>query len=143
MAALGYFVPPFFWHWYVDTYNQTVAKKLGRCFYITKTIVNLAKDSIKLLENRKVDDFGKMLDETWQIKKTLAANISNPEIDEMYDLAMRNGALGGKILGAGGGGYLLVYCPDKRKTDLLTAMKDYERLPIKFTNQGSTVEMRS
>jgi len=110
---------------------------------ITKTIVDLAKDSIKLLENRKVDDFGKLLDETWQIKKTLAPNISNPDIDEMYNLAMKNGGLGGKILGAGGGGYLLVYCPDKKKTDLLTAMENYERLPIKFTNQGSTVEMRS
>ena len=43
MTALGYFVPPFFWHWYVDTYNQTVAKKLGRCFYLTKTLVKAKK----------------------------------------------------------------------------------------------------
>ena len=43
IAALGYFVPPFFWHWYVDTYNQTVAKKIGRCFYLTKTLVKAKK----------------------------------------------------------------------------------------------------
>jgi hypothetical protein len=43
MKALGYFVPPFFWHWYVDTYNQTVAKKLGRCFYLTKTLIQAKK----------------------------------------------------------------------------------------------------
>ena len=43
MKALGYFVPPFFWHWHVDTYNQTVAKKLGRCFYLTKTLIQAKK----------------------------------------------------------------------------------------------------
>ena len=69
----------------------------------TKSMVELAKTAVKLLQKRKVDDFGYLLDQAWQIKKKLSDNISNTKIDQMYSTAMNNGALGGKILGAGGG----------------------------------------
>lgn len=62
-----------------------------------------------------LDDFGQLLHEAWQTKKHLDPAITTPEIDEMYDAARREGAIGGKILGAGGGGYLLLYCPFDRK----------------------------
>jgi D-glycero-alpha-D-manno-heptose-7-phosphate kinase len=61
------------------------------------------------------DDFGSLFHEAWQNKKRLDPNITSPRIDEMYEEARRLGALGGKLLGAGGGGYLLVYCPFRRK----------------------------
>ena len=81
----------------------------------TKAMVELAKNGLKLLQKRKIDEFGELLDHGWKIKKMLSDNISNQQIDEMYDRAMKNGALGGKLLGAGGGGYLLVYVQDKYK----------------------------
>lgn len=58
-----------------------------------------------------LNSFGKLLDYSWQSKKRMSSRISNPQIDELYDEAVKAGALGGKILGAGGGGYLLMYCP--------------------------------
>lgn len=108
---------------------------------MTKSMVELAKESIKLLEYKKLDDFGTLLDTAWVIKKELSTNISNPAIDEMYELALTGGALGGKILGAGGGGYLLVYCPEKSRNRLLETMRNYQRLPFKFSNEGSAIEM--
>ena len=55
--------------------------------------------------------FGKLLDYGWQSKKKMSSKISNPQIDQLYEEALKGGALGGKLLGAGGGGYLLLYCP--------------------------------
>lgn len=106
---------------------------------MTKSMCELAKQSIKLLHSGKIDEFGELLDQGWQIKKHLANGVSNRDIDTMYDIALEAGALGGKILGAGGGGYLLVYCPDKNKQTLLSAMSSYERLPFRFTNYGSQI----
>lgn len=63
----------------------------------------------------RLDDFGALLHEGWENKKKLSTRISNPHIDELYDIARREGALGGKLLGAGGGGYLLIYCPYNKK----------------------------
>ena len=108
---------------------------------MTKGMVEMAKQSVKFLEKGRVDDFGSLMDQAWQVKKRLSSNISNEKIDEMYDRAIKSGALGGKILGAGGGGYLLVYVPEKSKKRLLEAMKNYERFPFKFSKHGSTLEV--
>jgi D-glycero-alpha-D-manno-heptose-7-phosphate kinase len=67
-----------------------------------------------LLQGR-LDDFGALLHEAWMNKKKMAAQISDPHIDELYETACRHGALGGKITGAGGGGYMFFYCPFDRK----------------------------
>jgi D-glycero-alpha-D-manno-heptose-7-phosphate kinase len=106
----------------------------------TKAMVELAKNGVKLLQRKKIDEFGELLDHGWKVKKMLSDNISNQNIDEMYDRAMKNGALGGKLLGAGGGGYLLVYVQDKYKNRVLEAMKNYERFNFKFAKHGSTLE---
>ena len=109
----------------------------------TKSMVNIAQYSIQLLENDRVDDFGALLNETWALKKKLSTGISNPTIDEMYDRVMKAGALGGKLLGAGGGGYLLAYVPNKYRVSVLEAMKDYERFDFKFDLKGTKVEMNA
>ena len=106
----------------------------------TKVMVEFAKTGVKLLQKKKIDDFGHLLDDAWQVKKKLTDNISNDTIDEMYHRAMTNGALGGKILGAGGGGYLLVYVQEKNRNRLLEVMKNYNRFNFKFCKQGSTLE---
>jgi len=103
----------------------------------TKQIVEIAEQSIKYLMKRKFDDFGALLDETWKIKKNLSSNISNYIIDEMYETAMKSGALGGKIVGAGGGGYLLLYAPMKNHSKLEEAMTKYKKLDFNFENEGS------
>lgn len=107
----------------------------------TKRIVNMAYKSIDLLKSNNLDKFGILMHESWQVKKQLSSNVSNSLIDDMYTTAMEAGALGGKILGAGGGGYLLMYVPENRQKSVLNAMKGYPRFEFKFDYDGSKVEM--
>lgn len=109
----------------------------------TKTLVNMAEQSIKFLEENKLNDFGGLLNDAWEVKKKLSSNVSNPMIDDMYETCMKNGALGGKILGAGGGGYLMVYVPEKYKQNVINSMSNFSIQNFEFVNKGSTIEMRS
>ena len=90
------------------------------------------------LENNELKDFGEILNESWQKKRELAGSISTPVIDELYDIAMRNGALGGKLLGAGGGGFLLFYCPKERQ-ELLKEKIKLRTFPFEFEQNGTSV----
>jgi D-glycero-alpha-D-manno-heptose-7-phosphate kinase len=85
-----------------------------------KELVIEMKDA---LLRRRVDDFGCLLDEAWKAKKLMSDRISNPQIDEMYDAAKRHGALGGKVTGAGGGGYMLLYCDYRSKHKVAQALE--------------------
>lgn len=107
----------------------------------TSCMVDMAEVALKLLLKGRLDDFGSLLGESWETKKKLSDNISNSTIDEMYNKAMKAGALGGKILGAGGGGYLLMYVPPKSHTKVIKALSNYDIFDFNFTNQGSAVEM--
>lgn len=98
----------------------------------------LARDMKHSLEENQLGDFGKILNESWMKKRELAGSISNPKIDELYELAMRNGATGGKLLGAGGGGFLLFYCP-KEKQELLREKMGLKPFPFRFEHDGSSV----
>ncbi len=98
----------------------------------------LARTMKHSLENDDLSDFGKILDEGWLKKKELASGIANGKIDEIYDFAMKNGATGGKLLGAGGGGFLLFYC-EKYKQKKLTEALGLKRFPIKFEHDGTSV----
>jgi D-glycero-alpha-D-manno-heptose-7-phosphate kinase len=109
----------------------------------TKRIVDMAYKSVELLKKNNLDDFGILMHQSWQVKKQLSSNISNQLIDNMYDTAIEAGALGGKILGAGGGGYLLMYVPENRQKSVLNAMRGYQRFEFEFEHEGSKVEMMS
>ena len=98
----------------------------------------LAKELRDELHMNNIDAMGEILNESWKLKRTLASGISNSQIDEYYGIAMDNGALGGKLLGAGGGGFLLFYVPEKRQADVRNALK-LTQMPIAFDRQGSTV----
>jgi D-glycero-alpha-D-manno-heptose-7-phosphate kinase len=126
-----------------DILSEQVANLKEGKNAITKSLVEMAKKSVKLLEYNKLDDFGDLLDASWVLKKSLSDSVTTPHIDEMYERAIEGGALGGKILGAGGGVYLLIYCPIKERNRMLETMRHYKRLPFKFTNEGSTIEMVS
>ena len=86
----------------------------------------------KIFEKGKIDEFGSLLHEHWLTKKQLSKDISNSMIDEAYDTAMKNGATGGKVVGAGGGGFLLVYCSGSKRK-LITAMSKIGLSPFRFT----------
>lgn len=98
----------------------------------------LARQMKHALENNELSDFGEILNEGWRRKKELSGNISNPKIDEWYDIALHNGALGGKLLGAGGGGFLLFYCPKDRQEKLEEALS-LEKFDFAFEHDGSSV----
>ena len=85
------------------------------------------------------DDLGEMLHESWELKKQLASAVTNPRIDDMYETACKAGAMGGKIAGAGGGGFLLLYCPNGNKENVREALKDLRELPFSFEQDGSKV----
>ncbi|MGC8874816.1 MAG: GHMP kinase [Chloroflexia bacterium] len=99
----------------------------------------LAEEARQLLQAGDVDTVGQLLDEGWQIKKRLASGISNGDIEEMYQAALRAGALGGKLCGAGGGGFLLLYCPRERQEALRRALSGYRELPFRLEKDGSKV----
>jgi D-glycero-alpha-D-manno-heptose-7-phosphate kinase len=105
-------------------------------------LVDMAEDSLKHLQNghTNLKYFGHLLDDAWKIKKKLA-KVSNDDIDEMYEFAIKAGAYGGKILGAGGGGYLMVFVPMAKKEAVIDAMKRYDRRDFKFFNHGSSLEI--
>lgn len=98
----------------------------------------LAEDMKRSLECNELGDFGAILHESWQRKRELAGSISNPVIDDLYEVAMRNGALGGKLLGAGGGGFLLFYCPKEQQSVLQQAL-GLRQFPFRFEHDGTSV----
>ncbi len=104
-----------------------------------KRIVELTHKLKYQLEHDNIDAVGEILHENWLIKKTLASGISNPKFDEWYDLALANGATGGKILGAGGSGFFLFYVPEEKQEKFRKAMKDLPEMEFKFDHQGTTV----
>ena len=98
----------------------------------------LARDMKKALEENEIKDFGAILNESWRKKRELAGGISNPRIDGLYECAMKCGATGGKLLGAGGGGFLLFYCPKERQP-LLKEKLRLKPFPFQFEHDGSSV----
>lgn len=91
------------------------------------------------LNNKNTDIVGSELNRTWEIKKSLSSGISNELIDNMYNAATGAGAMGGKILGAGGGGFMLLYVKDENKEKVRTALKDYREIPFKVDSEGSRI----
>jgi len=94
--------------------------------------------SIQLLKDGKLDDFGNLMGENWQLKKKLSSKISNSGVDDIYDLAMSNGALGGKLLGAGSGGFILLYIP-KENQYKIEKLINLKRVNFKFEEDGTTI----
>ena len=101
-----------------------------------KSIAETARDE---LQAGNIDAVGDLLDESWQLKKQLASKVSNGSIDSLYEVARNAGALGGKITGAGGGGFLLLYCPLERLDAVRDALKDFQELPFQLEKNGTKV----
>ena len=92
-----------------------------------------------LLLKNKFDDFGRLLNEGWKLKKSLSKVISNKKIDNLYEFAMNNGALGGKLLGAGGGGFILLYIPQQKQKKFFKKIKHVLNVPFNFSDEKSQI----
>ena len=102
-------------------------------------IRELAVDLSKELGQGRLDCLGETLHTSWALKRQLASGISDPELDAMYERARKHGALGGKICGAGGGGFLLAYCAPEDQERLAEGMRAYRRMPFRLERDGSKV----
>ena len=103
------------------------------------TMIDITEEAIEYLKKEKYNKLGKLLDKAWNIKKQFASGITNKEIDNMYKLALQNGALGGKVLGAGGGGFLLLYVPITKKNKVKKALSNYTQVNFNISNTGSQI----
>lgn len=106
---------------------------------ILREIKQMAYQAKKDLELGNFDDFGSLLHQSWELKKRMAGPISNGTIDEMYDAARHAGAIGGKITGAGGGGFLLLYAPYEKHQSIRKALNKLKELPFQLEPDGTKV----
>ena len=106
-----------------------------------KQIYTLVNEAEQILVNKKsdLDDFGRLLDLSWKLKKETGSSISTGSIDELYAKGICAGALGGKLLGAGGGGFLLFYVQPQKQEAVKNAMKDLMYIPFRFEDGGTRV----
>ena len=116
---------------------ETKAAKIERL----KEMLRLVDDAQKVLVDPSADlnDFGRLLDHTWKLKRQTGSAVSTSGIDALYDKGIAAGALGGKLLGAGGGGFLVFYVEKEKQAAVREAMKDLLYIPFRFENEGTKV----
>jgi len=104
-------------------------------------IKEMVDESINILTNSEnnIEEFGKLLGESWKYKRSLSERISTPAIDQFYEQAMLGGAIGGKILGAGGGGFMLLFVRPENQAAVRERLKSLVLVPFKFESSGSKV----
>lgn len=119
--------------------NQSKAIKDDQKFLTQKRMVVLADELRESIQKDAIDDFGAILDEGWKLKRSLVNGITSPWIDEIYEKGLRAGAIGGKLLGAGGAGFILFYCPQNNQESFKRAMDEFKIMPVGFDNFGSQV----
>jgi D-glycero-alpha-D-manno-heptose-7-phosphate kinase len=118
--------------------NINTLEKVDKFEILTK-MVSLVDDLQTTLVGGHLDDFGRILHENWILKQQMASSVSNSLIDDAYQTALQNGALGGKLLGAGGGGFLLFYVQPGHKEKLRKALHTFEEFDMRFENEGTKV----
>jgi len=97
-------------------------------------------DAIKILnEGNDLLDFGRLLNESWQLKRSLTNKITTPEIDDIYNTAIKSGAVGGKLLGAGGGGFILLFVSPELRSHVKESLHGLLHVPFRFEKQGSQI----
>ena len=122
-----------------DTILDEQKKNIGDRSDILREIKRLAYISRDEVRAGNIDAIGELLHESWKLKKQLASKISNGRIDEMYAAAIKAGAIGGKITGAGGGGFLILYCRYEQQAALRCALHGLQELPFHLEPHGSKV----
>lgn len=108
---------------------------------VQQEMCEIAKQLKEELQNNNIDAMGELLHKNWILKKSLASGISNPLIDDVYERAMKAGATGGKLLGAGGAGFMLFYVPESRQIEVKVALSDLREMNFEMDNSGATIVM--
>jgi D-glycero-alpha-D-manno-heptose-7-phosphate kinase len=105
----------------------------------------MVEDGIRILQSAQtpIAEFGRLLHECWTYKRSLSTQVSTAEIDAMYEAAVHSGAIGGKILGAGGGGFLLLFVPPHLQARVRERLKHLIHVPFRFESSGSRVVLYS
>ena len=106
---------------------------------VLNKMVGLSEELLDELKYGNITSFGEILHKGWVYKQKLASNITNPIINSYYEKAKEAGAVGGKILGSGGGGFLLFYCEEKNQNDVRKALSNLKELSFKFEPEGSKI----
>jgi D-glycero-alpha-D-manno-heptose-7-phosphate kinase len=122
-----------------ETVLSEQVERMNSRIEILRDLKRLAVRAQDCLRAGEFDEFGLLMHQGWEFKKQLASRISNSIIDRFYSTARMAGALGGKITGAGGGGFLLLYCPTDRQEAVRTALYGLPELPFSFEKEGSKV----
>jgi D-glycero-alpha-D-manno-heptose-7-phosphate kinase len=129
----------------MQRYSDTIQKKhVGRIAdnsRLLQKMAQMASSGRDLLHRGagSLEEFGALLGEAWELKKSLKTGVSNRKIDEMYGAALSAGAKGGKLLGAGGGGFLLLYVPPSRQSEVREALSPLLEVNFRFENVGSQI----
>jgi len=107
---------------------------------VLRKMQKMVDNALSILNGKgEIDEIGKMLNENWMLKRSISNRISNSTIDRIYDTAIKNGALGGKLLGAGSSGFMLFFAPPDKQKQIKNALPGYLHVPFKFESEGSTI----
>jgi len=118
-------------------------ENIDKKFEFLKKLSDLVLPFRNYLEKGDFQKMGEMLHQNWLLKKELSSGISNPQLEEMYNIALKAGAWGGKVLGAGGGGFLLVMASSEKQEEIKKALAQYQLTPFRFTEAGSKIVFKS
>lgn len=116
---------------------KTVKKNIPHKIAALKKTKELAYQGYKALSEGKIEEIGRLLDEYWQLKKSLSSEISSFEIDHLYEKAKKAGAIGGKIAGAGGGGFMLLMVPSDKRAAVRRELAKFQEMPFHLERDGS------
>ena len=106
---------------------------------VMRRMVQLARELKAELQKNNLEAFGEIIHENWELKRSLTSNISTTAIDDWYQRARKAGAVGGKLLGAGSGGFLMFYAPQEKHESITKALSDLRRIDFEFEPQGSRI----
>jgi len=123
-----------------DLQKANAAGYISKVQYLQE-MYNLVDEAEKILEDTQtnLDDFGYLLDKTWRLKRQTGGSVTTENIDQLYERGIAAGALGGKLLGAGGGGFLVFYVLPEKKSAVMESMKDLLYVPFQFEDGGTRV----
>jgi len=125
---------------YASVVAEEQVKSISKKTKELKEMYAMVGEALDILgDGQPLDAFGKLLHESWKIKRTLSSRITTSRIDDIYETARRHGALGGKVLGAGGGGFMLFFVKPDHQPDFKKVMKDLLYVPFKFDELGSQI----
>ena len=123
----------------LEQQNASAEKKTDGVLTNLSQIKDIGIEICDAIIRGNLHRFGQLLDVHWEVKKRLSRGVSNPQIDSWYQLARRNGAIGGKISGAGGGGFFMLCVPSDKRQAVRQALSDLREMPFRLERGGSRV----